>query len=93
MTLDQVPVRRRATVSTLAMPAPEQHRLTELGMRHGVEVEVLRRAPFGGPLAVRLPGGSLLALRRAQAALIVVGDGDHPVDGDVGVGDGARADV
>ncbi|MFP4634255.1 MAG: ferrous iron transport protein A [Nitriliruptoraceae bacterium] len=93
MTLDQVPLRRRVTVSTLTMSAAEQHRLTELGMRHGVEVEVLRRAPFNGPLAVRLPGGGLLALRRAQAALIVVADGDHLADGGDHLIEGQRADV
>lgn len=78
-TLDQVPLRRPVTVSTLTLPAAEQHRLTELGVRHGVELEVLRRAPLGGPLALRLPGGGLLALRRAQARLIVVDD-EGPAD-------------
>ena len=81
MTLDEVPVGERVRVSTLTMALPEQQRLTELGLRHGVAVEVLRRAPFGGPLALRLPGGGLLALRRAQAAAIVV-DRRAEADGD-----------
>ncbi len=80
MTLDQIPLRRRVTVATLTMPAPAQHRLTELGVRRGVELEVLRRAPFGGPLALRLSGGGLLALRRAQAALIEVDEHREQVD-------------
>ena len=79
MTLDQVPLRVPVTVSTLSMTLTQQHRLTELGVRHGVAVEVLRRAPFGGPLALRLPGGGLLALRREQAARILVAErGEHP---------------
>ncbi|MFO8076325.1 MAG: FeoA family protein [Egibacteraceae bacterium] len=88
MTLDEIPVGQRVSVSTVTMPLPEQQRLTELGLRHGVEVEVLRRAPFGGPLALRLPGGGLLALRRSQAASIVVevraeadGDAAAPLGG------------
>lgn len=72
MTLDVVPVRTPVRVSTLTMPAADQRRLTELGLRHGARVEVLRRAPFGGPLALRVADGGLLALRRTQAARIVV---------------------
>ncbi len=95
MTLDQVPLRVPVTVSTLSMPAMERHRLTELGVRHGAAVEVLRRAPFRGPLALRLPGGGLLALRRDQAARIVVAErGEGPEsapDGEVLASDGSRA--
>lgn len=72
MTLDEVPTRTPFRVSTLTMPAADQQRLTELGLRHGARVELLRRAPFGGPLALRVADGALLALRRAQAARIVV---------------------
>jgi ferrous iron transport protein A len=71
MTLDQVPPGTPVTVATVTAPPAEQRRLTELGLRHGARVEVLRRAPFGGPLALRVADG-LLALRRSQAAGIVV---------------------
>lgn len=95
MTLDQVPLRVPVTVSALSMTLMQQHRLTELGVRHGVEVEVLRRAPFGGPLALRLPGGGLLALRRDHAARILVaerGDGPEPApNGEVPASDASRA--
>lgn len=73
MTLDEVPVRTVVTVAMLRMAPDEQRRLTELGLRHGARVEVLRRAPFGGPLALRVADG-LLALRRCQAAGIVVAE-------------------
>jgi ferrous iron transport protein A len=73
MTLDQVPLRTAVLVATVTLPDAEQRRLTELGVRHGARVEVLRRAPFGGPLALRVADG-LLALRRVQAARIVVAE-------------------
>lgn len=77
MTLDQVPTRTAVIVATVTLPDAEQRRLTELGVRHGARVEVLRRAPFGGPLALRVADG-LLALRRTQAARIVVAEAaDH----------------
>jgi ferrous iron transport protein A len=73
MTLDQVPLRTAVLVATVTLPDAEQRRLTELGVRHGARVEVLRRAPLGGPLALRVADG-LLALRRVQAARIVVAE-------------------
>lgn len=71
MTLDQVPTRTPVTVAAVTASPAEQRRLTELGLRHGARVEVLRRAPFGGPLALRVADG-LLALRRSQAGDISV---------------------
>jgi ferrous iron transport protein A len=71
MTLDQVPTGTAVTVATLLLPPADQRRLTELGLRTGVRVEVLRHAPFGGPLALRVAEGRL-ALRRSQAGRIVV---------------------
>lgn len=71
MTLDQVLPRTAVIVSAVTLPDAEQRRLTELGLRRGARVEVLRRAAFGGPLALRVADG-LLALRRTQAAGIVV---------------------
>lgn len=46
-------------------------RLHEMGFDEGVDVEVLHKAPLGDPIALRV-GNSLIALRRAQAALIEV---------------------
>lgn len=71
MTLSEVPPGSGAVVTAVTVPRDERRRLTELGLRDGVRVEVLRRAPFGGPLALRV-GGGLLALRRAQAGRILV---------------------
>ena len=74
MTLADVPVRTPVTVASFSLAVDDQRRLIELGLRHGVEVEVLRRAPFGGPATVRVAGG-LLALRKVQADGIVVTTG------------------
>jgi Fe2+ transport system protein FeoA len=74
MTLDAVPSGTTVRVSTRRLPAADQRRLTELGLRHGIHVEVVRQAPFGGPLALRVNGAGLLALRRSQAARIDVTD-------------------
>jgi len=47
-------------------------RLAELGFLPGEPARVLRRGPFGGdPLAVRV-GASTFALRRAEAAAVLV---------------------
>jgi len=72
MTLDQVPLHTAVTVSALPPAEADQHRLTALGLRQDTRVEVVRRAPFGGPLAVRVSGGGLLALRRRQAEEVLV---------------------
>jgi ferrous iron transport protein A len=50
---------------------PNRCRLMELGFTNGTEVEVSRRAAFGGPLEVRLRSYRL-SLRGDEAALIQV---------------------
>ena len=49
-------------------------RLSELGGLAGAAVEVVARAAFGGPLAVRI-GSATFALRRSEAAAIRVRHG------------------
>ncbi len=46
-------------------------RLFALGLRPGARVRLLRRAPLGDPLEVRV-GESFLALRRAEARGVVL---------------------
>lgn len=50
---------------------PNRCRLMELGFTSGTEVEVSRRAAFGGPLEIRLRSYRL-SLRRAEAESIRV---------------------
>lgn len=46
-------------------------RLMELGLIAGAAVKVLGRAPFGGPLRIRVGSGQL-ALRRDEARMVEV---------------------
>lgn len=71
MTLSEITAGRSARVLGLRSPLTERRRLVELGVRSGVVVQVVRRAPLGGPIAVRL-GGWLVALRPENAAYIDV---------------------
>ncbi len=48
-------------------------RLLELGFDEGAEVEALHRAPLGDPIAVRVDG-SVVALRRALARIVLLAD-------------------
>ncbi|MBH9551639.1 FeoA family protein [Inhella gelatinilytica] len=73
MTLDRLPLLHPATVKGLRADQPEWPRqLEELGFAPGETVRVLRRAALGGdPLVVQV-GGSRFALRRAEAACVVL---------------------
>ncbi len=64
-------VGQRARVLAVAINGADQRRLIELGVRSGALVEVVRRAPFGGPLAIRVNSG-LLALRTDNARDVLV---------------------
>jgi Fe2+ transport system protein FeoA len=52
-------------------PLALRRRLLEMGLCPGIEVEVLRRAPLGDPIELRLRG-YLLSLRLDQAAQVTV---------------------
>lgn len=76
MTLAEVPTRQTVRVVQISAQSRDRRRLTELGLRSGSEVEVVRRAPLGGPLALRSAGGRF-ALRVEDASQVVVeGGGD-----------------
>ena len=49
-----------------------QSRLYALGMYPGVSVDILRFAPAGDPIQVRIAGSTLLSIRRQEAAMISV---------------------
>lgn len=69
--LDRLAIGARARVEGVAGQADVRRRLLEMGLCTGVEVEVLRRAPFGGPVELRVRG-YLLSLRADQARLVQV---------------------
>ena len=72
--IDQLTPGRPATIFGIdrkACDATTWQRLHEMGFDEGVDVELLHRAAFGGPIAIRV-GNMTIALRPAEAALIIV---------------------
>ena len=63
-----------APVTTLALPEREAAWLRAVGLVEGIVVTPLRKAPFGGPVHVRLSSGLELALdlQLARAVLVQV---------------------
>lgn len=69
---DLAPGTSPVRVCGLADLAPEvARRLTDLGFTTGARVRVTRRAPFGGPMLVRVADYEV-ALRRGEAGAIRV---------------------
>lgn len=48
-----------------------QHRLVDMGVVKGSHITVIKRAPLGDPIEVKVKGTDL-ALRKAEAAMISV---------------------
>lgn len=61
----------RACVDCILGGGAIRRRMMDMGIVPGVELEVVRRAPLGGPLQVRLKG-YYLAMRRGECAKIVI---------------------
>ena len=61
----------RGRITAVASGGEAMHRLLDLGLTRGTTVEVIRSAPLGDPIEVRLRG-FMLTLRRAEAEHITV---------------------
>ena len=61
----------RARVAAVGGESDAARRLMDLGLIRGTTVEVVRTAPLGDPIEVRLRG-FMLSLRRAEAEHITV---------------------
>lgn len=70
-TLDQIPKGQLAVVLDVVGDDPIARRLDDLGVRKGVEIEVLRRAPLGDPTVFELCSYQL-CLRRSESARVRV---------------------
>jgi Fe2+ transport system protein FeoA len=69
--LDALAAGARGLVQAVRGEGHVRRRLLEMGVCRGVSVEVVRRAPFGDPIELRVRGYSL-SLRAEQAALVLV---------------------
>lgn len=70
-TLDAVAIGSRVRVLEVKGEGSVRRRLLEMGMCGGVHVEVVRRAPFGDPIELRVRGYHL-SLRAEQASMVRV---------------------
>ncbi len=70
-TLDQLATGSSATLLAVRGEAGIRRRLLEMGLCPGMVVEVLRRAPLGDPIELRVRG-YLLSVRADQARLITI---------------------
>jgi ferrous iron transport protein A len=61
----------RARVQTVDCAPTVRRRLLEMGLLPGTELRVVRRAPLGDPIEVRLRGYSL-SLRKSEASGVTV---------------------
>ncbi len=72
MTLAEISPNGTCCILNAAEQLPElQSRFYALGFFPGAEVEVLRYAPAGDPMQVKV-GGALLSIRKKEAGLIHV---------------------
>ena len=70
-TLANLPIGAEAKVLSIKENGTVSKRLMEMGVVPGVSVRVIKNAPFGCPLEIRVRGYNL-ALRRAEAQTIEI---------------------
>ena len=75
-TLEQLAIGERAVVRHIDCDRRIGCRLMEMGLMPGTPIEMVRRAPLGDPLEIRLRG-YLLSLRKSEASgVCLVADGE-----------------
>ena len=70
-TLAELQPGQRGTVAKVGGDADTARRLMDMGVIRGTTVEVVRKAPLGDPIEVRLRG-FMLTVRRTEAEQITV---------------------
>ncbi len=73
MKLTNLPVGKSARVLSISGNNPITKRLMEMGVVPGVAVRLVKSAPFGDPLEIRVRGYHL-AMRKSEAQTIEVGE-------------------
>lgn len=72
-TLANLTVGSQAKVVNVSGKTAVTHRLMEMGVIPGVAVKVIKTAPFGDPIQIRVRGYSL-AMRKSEAEIIEVSE-------------------
>lgn len=70
-TLDQLRPGQKGAILRVGSVGAVRRRMTEMGMVRGTPVEVVKFAPLGDPIEVKVKGYRL-ALRRVEAATITI---------------------
>ena len=70
-TLAELQPGERGTVARIGGDADAARRLMDMGVIRGTSLEVVRKAPLGDPIEVRLRG-FMLTMRRSEAEHITV---------------------
>ena len=70
-TLAQLPVGKGAVIRTMPNGQAGLTRLREMGLVPGARVEMVRRAPLGEPIEIRVRGSNI-AMRNRDAASIEI---------------------
>jgi ferrous iron transport protein A len=73
MTLKDLSIGAKATVTAVTETNAATRRLMEMGVVPGVTVKMVKAAPFGDPIEIRVRGYSL-AMRKSEAASIEVSE-------------------
>ena len=71
MTLKETPVGQEVRVTSVKGEGRMARRLMEMGVIPGISLKIVKKAPFGDPIEVRLRGYSL-AMRANEANAIEV---------------------
>ena len=70
-TLDRIPIGASCVIVRCALPSTLRLRLEEMGLTIGTEITVLKTAPLGDPLEIRVRGYAL-CLRKDTARCFTV---------------------
>jgi Fe2+ transport system protein FeoA len=70
--LDLVEAGQRVRIIQVELRQSIHYKLADMGITPGAEVLVQEKAPFGGPILIRIRG-TMLALRPSEASCILVG--------------------
>ncbi len=78
MTLDKLPVGRTATIIKVGGSGELRLRLLDMGLIPKTRVSVIKAAPMGDPIELRVRGYEL-TIRKEDAAIIEISEGGESI--------------